>query len=414
MLHYQPGDRCNQRTERVVFPYWEASSYNYGMSNCNSCHNDPCSCNRCEPARYSCGFDIQVDPFDSSTWLINNCGKIERIKVPKNETCTNLSVDFSTATLIYNGECGQNIITGKQIGEIINLDDLRDVEVPSADSCDLLVFDPGCTNCGDGCKPKPAMWRNYHIPDAGDCEIELDADGYYHVLIKDDCGCIRECRLPMIPEHSSVVDYIRDSIPDDPDYPWYYGNYNDTINLHLAENFPEWFGKFDLEVTVNYGVQTVRPTAGKNVNFRSLIIPVVQGTDPNAEMMGSILQDDCSTRDNNDEIMIPWGTKSFRGTITFIVPKGKEAYLRHEFRLRTKETQSHYWLVPEYDGKKVPDDIAGSVNRMPHNASRLHALQAVVRPTRGSSNFDPVRDAIRQQLDAPVDIYPNIGVGGVS
>lgn len=378
------------------------------MSNCNSCHQDPCSCNRCEPARYSCGFDIQVDPFDSSTWLINNCGKIERIKVPRNETCTNLSADFSTTSLIYNGECGQNIITGKQIGELINLDDLRDVEVPNADSCDILVFDPGCTDCGNGCKPKPAMWRNYHIPDAGDCEVEPDADGYYHVLVKDDCGCIRECRIPVVPDGSAIINFVRDSVPDDTDFPWYYGCYNDKINLHLAQNAPQWFDKYDLEVTVNYGVQIIKSHLCKNVNFRSLIVPTVQDTEINVERMASILQDASATRDNNNEIMIPWGSISLRGSITFIVPKGKEAYLHHEFRLRDKDSHSAYALNPTYDGKRVPDEIVSVVDNIPYNASRLNALQVIVKPARGITRLNPVVDPERAQLDAPVDEYPNI------
>lgn len=388
--------------------FYADTSYNLGMSNCN-CNNNPCSCNRCEPARYSCGFDIQADPFDPSVWLVNNCGKMDRIEIPKiAETCTNLSTDFSTASLVYNSECGQNIIPGCQIGSLINLDCLRDVEVPDPDSCDLLVFDPGCTDCGDGCKPKPAQWRNYHIPDAGNCEIPLHEDGYYRVLIKDDCGCIKECRLPAVPDGSIAINYIRDSVPDDPDYPWYYGNYNDTINLHLADNAAYWFGMYDLEVTVNYGIQTVRPTAGMNVNFRSLITPVVDGTDPNVSQMSSILQGSASTRDAANNVILPWGTISLRGTITFIVPKGKEAYLHHEFRMRTKDTGSHYWIDSNYDGKKVPDDIAGSVNLMPHNASRLNALQAVIRPCRGINRYSPVVDAIREQLDAPVDLSPNV------
>lgn len=378
------------------------------MSNCNFCNQDPCSCNRCEPARYSCGFDIQVDPFDSSTWLINNCGKIDRIKVPKNETCTNLSADFSTTALIYNGECGQNIITGKQIGELINLDDLRDVEVPNADSCDLLVFDPGCTDCGNGCKPKPAMWRNYHIPDAGDCEVEPDADGYYHVLVKDDCGCIRECRIPVVPDGSAIINFVRDSVPDDTDFPWYYGCYNDRINLHLAQNAAQWFGKYDLEVTVNYGVQIIKSHFCKNVNFRSVIVPVVVGTEINIERMASILQDASATRDNNNEIMIPWGSISLRGSITFIVPKGKEAYLHHEFRLRAKEPVGQYYLDPTYDGKRVPDEIVQVVDNIPHNASRLNALQVLVKPARGVTRLNPVVDPERAQLDAPVDEYPNV------
>lgn len=380
------------------------------MSNCNKCSNNPCGCNRCEPARYSCGFDIQPDPYDASTWLVTNCGQLHRVKIPKiAETCTHLSADFSTASLIYNSECGIDNIAGRQLGQLINIDDLRDVEMPDPDSCDLIVFDPGCTDCGDGCKPKPAMWRNYHIPDAGDCEIEPDSDGYYHVLVKDDCGCIKECRIPVVPDGSSIINYTRDSVPDDPDFPWYYGCYNDTINLYLAQNAPQWFGKYDLEVTINYGIQIIKSHLCENVNFRSLMVPVVEDTAINVSMMSSILQDDSSTRDNNDVVMIPWGSKSLRGSITFIVPKGKDAYLHHEFRLRSKDSHAAYYTNATYDGKKVPDDIASQIDVIPHNASRLNALQVIVKPARGISNMEPVKDAERAQLDPAVDEYPNVG-----
>lgn len=378
------------------------------MSNCNNCHDNPCSCNECKPARYSCGFDIQVDPYDASTWLVTMNGCLHRVKIPKiSETCTHLSTDFSGANLIYNGECGQDIISGHQLGELINLNDLRDVDVEDADSCDIMVFDPGCTDCGDGCKPKPAMWRKYHIPDAGDCEVEPDDDGYYHVLIKDDCGCIKECRLPVVPNGSAVINYIRDSVPDDPDFPWYYGCYNDQIYLHLADNVPQWFGKYDLEITVNYGIQAVKSTASKCVNFRSLMVPVVEDTSINVAKMSSILQDDTTYSASNPEI--PWASKSMRGSITFIVPKGKEAYLHHEYRIRTVDSHAAYAFNATYDGKKVPDNIAGQIDTMPYNASRLNALQIVAKPARGISNLDPTVDAIRGQLDAPIDEYPNIG-----
>lgn len=377
-------------------------------NNCNRCGDDPCSCGGCKPARYSCDFSIQVDPFNPYVWLFDNCGKLSRVDIPKiPETCTHLSANFSAASLIYDGECGKDIITGHQIGQLINLDDLRDVEAPDADSCDLLVFDPGCAECGDGCKPKPAMWRNYHIPDAGECEVEPDDDGYYHVLIKDDCGCIKECRLPVVPDGSAVINYIRDSVPDDPDYPWYYGCYNDHINLHLADNVPQWFGKYDLEITVNYGIQAVKSTASKCVNFRSLMVPVVTGTSINVAKMSSILQDDTVYSASGPEI--PWASKSMRGSISFIVPKGREAYLHHEYRLRTVDSHAAYYTNATYDGKKVPDNIAGQIDRMPYNASRLNALQIIAKPARGVSNLNPVVDAERGQLDAPIDEYPNIG-----
>lgn len=377
-------------------------------NDCNRCGDDPCSCGGCKPARYSCDFSIQVDPFNPYVWLFDNCGKLSRVDIPKiPETCTHLSANFSAASLIYDGECGKDIITGHQIGQLINLDDLRDVEAPEADSCDILVFDPGCAECGDGCKPKPAMWRNYHIPDADECEVEPDDDGYYHVLIKDDCGCIKECRLPVVPNSSAVINYIRDSVPDDPDYPWYYGCYNDTINLHLADNVPQWFGKYDLEVTVNYGIQAVKSTASKCVNFRSLMVPVVAGTSINVAKMSSILQDDTTYSASGPEI--PWASKSMRGSISFIVPKGKEAYLHHEYRLRTVDSHAAYAFNATYDGKRVPDDIAGQIDTMPYNASRLNALQIIAKPARGVSNLSPVVDTERGQLDAPVDEYPNIG-----
>lgn len=377
-------------------------------NNCNRCGDDPCSCGGCKPARYSCDFSIQVDPFNPYVWLFDNCGKLSRVDIPKiPETCTHLSANFSAASLIYDGECGKDIITGRQIGQLINLDDLRDVEAPDADSCDLLVFDPGCAECGDGCKPKPAMWRNYHIPDAGDCEVEPDDDGYYHVLVKDDCGCIKECKIPVVPNGSAVINYIRDSVPDDPDYPWYYGCYNDTINLHLAQNVPQWFGKYDLEITVNYGIQAVKSTASRNVNFRSLMVPVVAGTSINVAKMSSILQDDTTYSASGPEI--PWASKSMRGSITFIVPKGKEAYLHHEYRLRSVDSHERYYENATYDGKKVPDDIAGQIDTMPYNASRLNALQIIAKPARGISNFNPTTDEYRSQLDPADDIYPNIG-----
>lgn len=379
-------------------------------SKCNRCN--PCGCGGCDPARYSCDFSIQVDPYDPYVWLFNQCGMIKRIRIPKmKETDTFLHVDFSTASLIYDAEYHQDVIDGCSLGEIINLDCLRDVEAYDAESCDLLVFDPGCSECGDGCKPKPAMWRNYHIPDAEDCEIEVDDEGYYHVLIKDECGCIRECRLPVVPDNYTTIDYIRDSVPDDPDYPWYYGQYNDTINLYLEQNVPNWFGKYPLEITIHYGVQACKSDACENVNFRSLVVPVVDGTSPNVAMMSSILQNWSMSHGRVDDLSIvphiPWGTCSLRGSFTFVVPKGREAYLHHEFRYRSTGSFPNRMENDTYDGKRVPDSEIQAINQLRYNASRLNALQAIIRPVRSEPNLNPVKDDEREQLDPAVDLYSN-------
>lgn len=375
---------------------------------CDYCNNNPCGCDKCRPAKYGCDFQIMANPYDASIWNVTINGATTRVKIPKiAETDTKLSASYTNATLTYNAEKHIDTITGAQLGALINMEDLRDAETANADSCDLLVYNPYCDNCGDGCKPKNARWRNYHIPDADDCEVELGSDGYYRVLVKDDCGCIKECRLPVMADGSTAISYIRDSVPDDPDFPWYYGIYNDTINLHLAENAPQFFGKYDLEVTVNYGIQVVHSTASPNTNFRSLLIPVVQGTEPDATVFSSILQDQ-STVSFSETPYIPWGTVCMRGSLVFYVPKGKEASLHHEFRLRTRQSAAQY-ATNALDGQKVPDEIAGQVDRMAYTASRLNALQIIVKPARGSANTSPVVDPERAQLDPAVDVYPNIG-----
>lgn len=332
-------------------------------------------------------------------------GATTKVKIPKiNETDTKLSTNYTSSSLIYNAEKHTDIITGAQLGSLINMEDLRDTETSNADSCDLLVYNPYCSDCGDGCKPKNARWTNYHIPDAGECEVTPDDDGYYRVLIKNDCGCIQECRMPVSASGMTAINYVRDSVPDDPDFPWYYGCYNDTINLYLAQNAARYFGKYALKVTINYGIQTILSEVCPNYNFRSIIVPVTQGTAVNIQREASILQGFCGYSAAGDR-SIPWGSQSMRGSITFIVPKGKEAYLHHEYRVRTGSSFPNYY-TGAWDGQRVPDEEA-QLNTVLHPASRLNALQVIIEPTMGTSNYSPAADAERQQLDAPVDEYPN-------
>lgn len=371
---------------------------------CGGCGGNPCD-KGCNPAKYGCNFQILASPYDPSIWNVTICGATTKVKIPKiNETDTKLSVSYSNKVLTYNAEKHTDIITGEQIGSIIDLDDLRDVDAATAESCDLLVFNPFCSDCGDGCRPKDAQWTHYHIPDAGDCVLETDAEGYYKVLTKNDCGCIEECRIPVVPSGMTSINYVRDSVPDDPDFPWYYGQYNDTIGLHLKENAPQYFGKYALKVTVNYGVQAILSKFCPNYNFRSIVVPVVEGETPRITNEASTLQSFAAWTVADDR-SFPWGTTSLRGSFVFIVPKGKEASLYHEYRLRTGASTPNYYSCPK-DGQKVPDSEIG-LDTIPYPASRLNALQVIVEPTFGEANFSPVIDDERDQLDAPVDLYPN-------
>ena len=375
-------------------------------NNCNSC-NSCNKCGSCNAARYDCSFNIEVSPYDPYTWLVTTCGMPHKVKIPKfPETCTSLSVNGTDATLVYKGECDTDIIAGSQLGSIIRLNDLKDVDAPLPNHCSMLVFDPYCAECGDGCTAPADMWRAYTIPDAGDCIIPLEEDGYYKVLVKDDCGCIKECRLPAKPEDEDKIIYLRDSTPEDPDYPWYYGIYNETINLYLEQNCPKWFGKYDLEITINYDVQVILSNKCQNTNYRSLVVPVVAGDAGDAANDSSIVQGQ-STWIDGEPRGIPWGTVTQRSSITFVVPKGKEAYLHHEFRLRSAGSFPDY-VHNALDGQRIPNETVQTPNQILWTGSRLHALQAIIKPTSGEVDKNPTKDPIRDQLDPAQDWYHNI------
>lgn len=380
------------------------------MKCCNRCNKPNCCGDCCSaPCQKPNQFDIQLDPYDSSSWYINGT----KVKVPKNETCTAISTDFSKATLNYQGECAEYTLTGSQIGQLIKLDDLRDVEAPHPDNCSFLAFNPHCDYCAEGCRKVGTAWEPYVIPDAGDCVMEPDNQGYYHILKKTDCGCPVECKLPVTPAGMTSLNFIRDSVPDDPDFPWYYGCYNDRINLHLADNAPKYFGKYALKVTINYGIQAIKSDKFPfNYNFRSIVCPVVNNETIKITKAGSILQGSCLA--TTGALGMPWGSSSLRGSITFVVPKGKEAYLHHEFRVRVNpeamqygvpvQSWPNYLLNSNYDGKKVPD-AETQINSTKWPASRLNALQVIIEPTQGENNFNPSADTVRSQLDSPVDEY---------
>lgn len=374
---------------------------------CNSC--DPCKKSCCEPARYSCGIKIEPDAFDPRYWHFHLNGCTQKVRVPDLiQEYPLLDIDCTTKTLtVFRGK-EKDIFTGADIGCLLNLEDISNINIDNPEPCSMLVFNPGCGGCP--CDPEEDTWQAYKIPDAGDCELEPDDNGYYHILVKNDCGCIEECRMPVVPNGMISLNYVRDSVPDDPDFPWYYGCYNDTINLYLEQNASQYFGKYALKVTVHYGIQTILSSQCKNVNFRSLLVPVVAGDIINVEKESSILQGFCGA--SATAPYIPWGSQSLRGSFSFIVPKGKEASLHHEFRLRASPYEGApfpgYYTNSTYDGKRVPDEIASQVNSVPWNASRLNALQVIIEPTMGTANYDPTVDEERSQLDAPVDEYPSL------
>lgn len=139
------------------------------MSCCNYCHRDCCD-GSCRPAHLGCDFDIQANPFDASVWNVVTGGVLHRVKIPPfNETLTSLSLDYGTGTLTYHPERGKDqVFKGSQLGDLIDFDDLRDVDIDDslAGHCYEIIFRK-YNDCGAGCQSAADKWMNWNINSEG-------------------------------------------------------------------------------------------------------------------------------------------------------------------------------------------------------------------------------------------------------
>lgn len=337
------------------------------MSVCGSC--DPCenACSNqcCNNACLRWGFDgcylrgrckdgTELDPLDLCEWLHTH------------ETCTELKLVPQTTDDVANGgymsyinECGDEykfwVCDFLGLGDLECLHNVYDRE--PAGPCDLLVFSPDCDDDPDN--PKHNKWAPYHIPDAGDCVIQPDSEGYSKVLVKDGCGCIKECKLFV---QQNTYEYtLRDSWPDDPDEPFRHGSFTEVIDVLLDQKVP-MFNVTDLEVTIqySYGVQNhVGPSA--NRNFKSIVVPM--DTPSATPSMSDIFTKASVLQTCN---LQPWGSWEVQACRTFIIPKGQKLYLHHTVECRDINAN----LMPETDNAA---------------SSRLHALRVFVKATKGFS-----------------------------
>jgi len=132
--------------------------------NCNYCGK-----NDCIPAKYNGMFKIDVCPYDPLTWMVTWNGMTHKVRVPAiSETDTKLSTDNSNATLNYNAERHRDTLTGAQLGDLINVKDLRDVDYDNSltGNCYELIFRK-YGSCGEGCRSLFDKWYNFNINSEG-------------------------------------------------------------------------------------------------------------------------------------------------------------------------------------------------------------------------------------------------------
>lgn len=327
---------------------------------CNPCENN-CGNTCCKQPCLRWGFDgcflrgrcadgSELDPLNLCEWL------------EQHETCT----DFRLVVDTTNGGYMQFTNECKEVEKIFvcdflslgNLECIGNVyDKTPASPCDLMVFDPSCGDEGD---PRYNKWSHYTIPDAGDCVMQPDSNGYFKVLTKNDCGCIKECNLFA---QSTTWEYaLRDSWPDDPDWPFTNGSLmgDDTeiIDLLLDQKIP-LFGSVDLEVTVQYAYGVQNYVFGVNRNFKSTVTPTKTPT--HTPSLTDVYTKSIVLQGSN---LDPWGSWEWQASRTFIVPKGQKLYLTHEIQVH---------------------DANGNIMDSSDNtgASRLHALHVFVRATKG-------------------------------
>lgn len=163
---------------------------NFCNYNCNPCRNDcdPCNKKECgDPCEKLCGcpepaFSIEPLSDDPTVLRYNINGKNYwydyKELVRDAETCTSIVPDSVNRNLDYHGECGDYSITHEELGSILHLADLGDVNANSIEDYGILSYRKG-SNCGEGCEGADGGWVAENPIDVGTSQLSyvLGSDG---------------------------------------------------------------------------------------------------------------------------------------------------------------------------------------------------------------------------------------------
>lgn len=149
---------------------------------CNKC-NEPCNC--AEPV-----FSIAAMPDDPDTLRFNVNGKsiwydFEPV-VKAGETCTTVNIDAVNRTLNYHGECSDQTISAKELGSILHLGDLGDVNAETITDNGILNYRK-TGDCGEGCEGLGDGWVSSNPIEVGEQSLDYilgsNVDGQMHSLM---------------------------------------------------------------------------------------------------------------------------------------------------------------------------------------------------------------------------------------
>lgn len=144
---------------------------------CNNKCKEPCGC--AEPV-----FSVEAMPDDPTILRFNVNGKSVwydfESAIKAGETCTTLNVDTVNRTLNYHGECSDQSISTKELGAMLHLGDLGDVNENSITDNGILNYRK-TGDCPDGCEGTADGWVSSN-------PIEIGGESLEYILGSDSDG----------------------------------------------------------------------------------------------------------------------------------------------------------------------------------------------------------------------------------
>lgn len=176
-------------------------------------NNTPCECSEhnCDPCqKKKCGnpcgcaepvFSIEEMPNDPTTLRFNVNGKSIwydfEPAIKAGETCTTLSIDTVSRTLNYHGECNDSILSAQELGSILHLADLGDIDANSIKDNGILNYRKDA-DCGEGCEGISDGW-------VSTSPIEVGTNSLNYLLGSDDEGKMFSLMPPTDPTSFSYL-----------------------------------------------------------------------------------------------------------------------------------------------------------------------------------------------------------------
>lgn len=127
--------------------------------NCNPCGKPKCGCDPCgQPLRV---LSVEAMPDSPGVVKFNLDGHTQLFDfseiVAETETDTFLRIDQTARLLKYLAEGHTNNITAKELGSILHLSDLGDVDMGAVEQNSLLFYQKN-SECGQGCDEIAQQW----------------------------------------------------------------------------------------------------------------------------------------------------------------------------------------------------------------------------------------------------------------